>query len=162
MEGDYLSDYIYAGNAYGNMYRVTNIGEDMTPQVSTLFSYENASGTERVVSQPLVVGNIVISTTFVPDENVCSGSGETYVFALDYKTGLSPLSPVIRLGGDEKFTDDDKVQIDAEKIIPVGKYAGRGRGSKPVVHGDVLIITTTDSGLYVDDETGEAGQQFFC
>ncbi len=272
MEGDYLSDRIYVGNLYGNMYRITHIGQNMTPQISTLFSYENtspnenpiraradfgytetngdiwiyfgsgryesqadkqdnhqqyffglkdsltpvdtytpaelvslqakfadltidgesvivryvdgsnpnglswklqlyentfpdgptASGTERVVSQPLVVGNIVIFTTFIPDENVCSGSGETYVFALDYKTGLPPLAPVFDIDGDEEFDENDKIEINAEKIIPVGKYVGRGRGSKPVVHGDVLFITTTDSGLVVDDDTGEGGQQFFA
>ena len=272
VEGDHLADRIYVGNLYGNMYRITDIGKDMTPQISTLFSYENtspnenpiraradfgytetdgeiwvyfgsgrfesqadkqdshqqyffglkdsstpvdtytpadlvnlqakfatttidsetvtvryvagsnssklpwklqlyentfpngptASGTERVVSQPLVVGNVVIFTTFIPDENVCSGSGETYVFALNYKTGLAPGAPIFDLDGDEEFGEDDKVTVDAEKIVPVGKYVGRGRGSKPVLHGDVLFITTTDSGLVVDDNNGGGGQQFFA
>ncbi len=270
MEGDYISDRIYAGNSYGNMYRITNIGQNMTPQISTLFTYGNtspnenpiraradfgytetagdiwiyfgsgryesqadkqdshqqyffglkdsstpvdtytlndlvtlqakfatttidgntvtiryvdgsnpsklpwklqlyentfpngptASGTERVVSQPLVVGNVVIFTTFIPDENVCSGSGETYVFALDYKTGLSPFEPVFDMDDDEEFDEDDKIEVEGEQIIPVGKYVGRGRGSKPVVHGDVLFITTTDSGLVVDDD--DPKPQFFA
>ena len=104
-----------------------------------------------------------VFTTFIPDENVCSGSGETYVFALDYKTGLSPLAPIFDLDGDEEFGEDDKITVDAEKIIPVGKYVGRGRGSKPVLHGDVLFITTTDSDLVVDDENGGGGgQKFFA
>jgi hypothetical protein len=41
IEADYIADRIYAGNLYGNMYRALNIGEDMTPQVSMLFSFEN-------------------------------------------------------------------------------------------------------------------------
>ena len=36
-----------------------------------------SSGSERVISQPLVVGGIVFFTTFITDENVCAGSGET-------------------------------------------------------------------------------------
>ncbi|MGD9181370.1 MAG: PilC/PilY family type IV pilus protein, partial [Desulfobacterales bacterium] len=43
LEGDYISDRIYVGNLYGNMYRVDNIGKDMTPVVSTLFTYNNTS-----------------------------------------------------------------------------------------------------------------------
>ncbi|MBW2412523.1 MAG: hypothetical protein JRF72_22210, partial [Deltaproteobacteria bacterium] len=199
MEADYIADRIYAGNLYGNMFRVMNIGENMTPQVGALFSFENispstnpirakasyaftedddeiwvyfgtgryegmgdktstsqqyfmglkdsttpvptyypddlltlkakfktvniggkditvryvegantdppqswkmqldlgqqawggppAAGSERVITQPLVVGGIVFFTTFIPDENICAGAGETWVFALDYNSG---------------------------------------------------------------------------
>ncbi len=43
MEADYIADRIYVGNLYGNMYRVTDIGENMTPQISALFSFDNTS-----------------------------------------------------------------------------------------------------------------------
>ncbi|MCK7507676.1 MAG: hypothetical protein MZV70_28940 [Desulfobacterales bacterium] len=47
-------------------------------------------GSERVFTKPLVVGGIVFFTTFIPDADICTGSGDTYVFALDYKTGMPP------------------------------------------------------------------------
>ena len=41
LEGDYLADRIYVGDLYGNMYRVDDIDKNMTPTVSTLFTYDN-------------------------------------------------------------------------------------------------------------------------
>jgi Tfp pilus tip-associated adhesin PilY1 len=265
LEADYIADRIYVGNLYGNMYRVSNIGKDMTPQVTTLFTsnnttpnvnpirakadfayaeaddevwiyfgtgrYENqsdkldnnqqyffglkdgvtpvatytpevlvtlqgkfvvadidgesrtlryvdgtnefaepwkmqlyegsfpdgpaSSGSERVISRPLAVAGMVLFTTFIPDENVCAGSGETWVFAVNYKSGLAATEPVFDLNGDGKFDDNDKVEINGELVVPIGIKAGRGQGSPPVLHKDTLFITTTGSG-----EEGDGGDFF--
>jgi hypothetical protein len=272
LDGNYVADRIYVGNSYGNMYRISSIGKDMTPVVAKLFNYGNtspnenpirakadygfgenhgeiwvyfgsgryesqadkqdnhqqyffglkdsitpvatytpedlvtlqakfaiaqiqsdyetvrvvegtnvlaqpwkmqlyegtfpggpaASGTERVVSQPLVVGGLVLFTSFIPDENICAGSGTTWVFALDYKTGLAPMSPIFDLNGDKRYDDADKVEVNGEKVVPVGIYVGRGQGSKPVLHKDFLFITTTGDGLEVIGDNGGGGQDFFA
>jgi Tfp pilus tip-associated adhesin PilY1 len=256
MEADYVADRIYAGNLYGNMYRITDIGKGQKPVVQTLFTfdhadpkpdfnpirakadyaycgddegcdvwvyfgtgiyeqqihktnnitqyffglqdtqagvatYENimdprivklqalfktvtidskdvvvrtvsgsnphngpwaielapgATGSERSLSKPLVVGGIVFFSTFVPDANVCEGSGDTYLFAVDYKSGAAPLEPVFDLNGDGAYNESDKV--DGE--IPIGIHVGRGKGSHPVLHKRTMFITTTGSG----DEDG--------
>lgn len=265
MEADYIADRIYVGNLYGNMYRISNIGKDMTPQVTTLFTSNNtspyinpirakadfaysemddevwiyfgtgryedqsdkldtnqqyffglkdgvtpaatytpevlvtlqgkfvvadidgksrtlryvdgdnefaepwkmqlyegtfpdgplSSGSERVISRPLAVAGMVLFTTFIPDENICAGSGETWVFAVDYKSGLAATEPVFDLNGDGKFDDNDKVEIDGKLVVPIGIKAGRGQGSPPVLHKDTLFITTTGSG-----EEGDGGDFF--
>jgi hypothetical protein len=273
MEGDYISDRIYVGNRYGNMYRVSDIGKDMTPAVTTLFTFENtspnenpirakadygfadndgeiwiyfgtgryenqadkqdihqqyfmglkdgttpadtykpadlvtlqakfattiidsnavtvrvtegtnslaqpwkmqlypgnevwggpvSSGSERAISQPLVAYGLVFFTTFIPDENICAGSGTTWVFALDYKTGLAPTSPIFDLNGDNHYDDADKVEVNGEKVVPVGIYVGRGQGSKPVLHKDTLFITTTGDGLETIGDGGDGNQDFFA
>ncbi len=266
LEGDYISDRIYTGNLYGNLYRVDKIGKDETPEVSTLFTYNNTSpnvnpirakaefayadyngniwiyfgsgiyetqtdksnsdqqyffglkdgltpastyeladlvtlqakfdvenisgsdvtfryiegtnpsalpwkmqlyegtfadgpasvGTERVITQPLVVGGVVFFTTFIPDENICAGSGETWVFAVDYKTGLAVNHAVFDINNDGKWDDNDKVDINddgTKDIIPVGIKVGRGQGSHPVLHKDTLFITVTGDG----DDGGGSG-----
>ncbi len=257
MSGDNKSDRIYVGNSYGNMYRISSIAKNMTPEVTTLFTFGNtspnenpirakadfgyagysgdiwvyfgtgryesqadkqdnhqqyffglkesitpvatytpddlvtlqakfatiqtadgprtvrtiegsndlaqpwklqlypgeqewggplSSGSERVTSQPLVFGGIVFFTTFIPDENVCAGSGETYVFALDYRTGLPIDIPIFDFNGDGDFNSNDQLEIEGQIVSPGGLYIGRGQGSKPVIHKDTLFVTITGDG----------------
>jgi Tfp pilus tip-associated adhesin PilY1 len=113
---------------------------------------------ERVIVKPLVVAGIVFFTTFVPDSNVCEGSGDTWVFAVDYKSGTAPTEPVFDLNGDGVFDDNDKVTVDGDLVVPIGVYVGRGQGSHTVLHKDTLFITTTGSG---EEGGGNDGLQNF-
>ncbi len=49
MEADYISDRIYIGNLYGDMHRVMDIGKNMTPTVSQLFTFNNTSPYENSI-----------------------------------------------------------------------------------------------------------------
>jgi hypothetical protein len=258
LEGDYISDRIYAGDLYGNMYRVTDIGKNQTPQVSTLFTYNNSSpninpirarasyaygntpgdiwlyfgsgrfeetsdkmngelqyffglrdgttprtpayvtdelvtlrpffasidvggeskrvrvidgtnttgaswkmelyngqaaysgpaivGSERVITQPLVVGGIVFFSTFIPDADVCDGGGDTWVFAVDYDTGMAATEPIFDINEDGLFDIQDMVEDGGETKVPVAINMGRGQGSQPVLHKKYLFVTTSGDG----------------
>ena len=284
MEADHVSDRIFIGNLYGDMHRVTDIGKNMTPQVSQLFTFHNSSphdnsirgtaafayadeedhiwvyfgtgrfehqddksngntqyligvkdwkpsaydppkplptyqlsdlvklqakyvtttvmvdgspvdktfrviegdnpdnspwalelfaqqsdwgwsgpvpiGSERILTRPLVIGGVVYFTTFVPDENVCAGNGETWLLAVDYQTGQVPDYAVFDINGDGMFNDQDyvKVGVDDEgnPIMkpPAGQYVGRGQGSYPVYQDGHLFVTTTGSGDEDKDDGG--------
>jgi type IV pilus assembly protein PilY1 len=104
------------------------------------------SGSERVITQPLTVGGVVFFTTFIPDEDVCAGSGDTWVFALDYRSGLAAVEPIFDINNDGKFNADDKVLVDGKYVVPIGIKVGRGKGSHPVLHKDVLFIAVTGDG----------------
>jgi len=273
LEGDYTGDRIYAGNLYGNMYRVDNIGKDQTPTPSTLFTFDhtntdtnpvrakadfayadyydptvwvywgtgryedqtdkttNASqyffgvkdwkvvpadkslpyrlgdlvthkakfvtptegpyagttyrviegfnpkatpepwaielfakqgdwgwsgpmpvGSERVLTKPLVLGGVVFFNTFIPDQNVCAGNGESWLFAVDFETGLIPDYPVWDINGDGLYNENDmiKIGVDGEGndilVPPNGLFIGRGQASHLVFHDGYLFYTTTGSG----------------
>jgi Tfp pilus tip-associated adhesin PilY1 len=124
---------------------VSGVNPDNQPWMMELSP--GVTGSERVLVKPLVVGGIVFFTTFVPDVNVCEGSGDTWLFAVNYNTGTSPTEPIFDLNGDGVFDDNDKV--DGE--VPAGIHVGRGQGSHAVLHKDTLFITTTGAG---DDDTG--------
>jgi Tfp pilus tip-associated adhesin PilY1 len=105
-------------------------------------------GSERVIEKPLVVGNIVIFTTFIPDQNVCAGNGDSYVFALDLTTGRAPDSPVFDVNGDGVIDDNDVVtDIGGNTHNVAGIRAGDGQASNPVLLKNILFINTTDGGL---------------
>ena len=121
------------------------------------FSGPSAAGSERVFTKPLVVNGIVFFTTFIPDQNVCAGSGETWVFAVQYNTGLPPSFPIFDLNGDGLYDDKDMVEVNGEKVVPIGIFVGRGKGSHPVLHKDTLFITTTGDGLDALTRNGGSG-----
>jgi hypothetical protein len=105
-------------------------------------------GSERVTEQPLVVAGIVFFSTFVPDRNICAGSGDTWLYALDYETGMPPITPVFDLNKDSVCDDKDLI-IDERgmkrKIAAI--HVGTGLDSKPVFYKDNLFITTTNKNV---------------
>ncbi len=113
-------------------------------------------GSERIIEEALVVGGIVFFATFIPDQDVCAGNGDTWIFALDYKTGLAPGTSVFDMNGDGKIDENDVIpqDMDGDGVIKKGEGiriagipVGSGQGSKPVLFGDTLFITTTGGGL---------------
>ncbi|MDO9079624.1 MAG: hypothetical protein Q7U44_02400, partial [Desulfuromonadales bacterium] len=115
----------------------------------------DSSYSERVVNQPLVVAGVVFFTSFVPDSDPCGGSGGSYLYAVDFKTGLAPVDPVFDVNGDGKTDHNDAVLIDLdgdgvmESVNVAAVYVGKGQASQPVIVGDKIFITTTAPG---DDE----------
>lgn len=95
---------------------------------------------ERVVNQPLVVGDIVFFTSFVPDNDACGGSGKSYLYAVDFKTGKAPTSMVFDVNGDGLYDDADK--INGEPVAAVG--VGDGMATQPVIIGNKIFLNTTD------------------
>ncbi len=54
---------------------------------------------ERVIANPIVLGGVVFFPSFVPDNDICSTSGDSYLFALYYVTGSAYQESVIGTSG---------------------------------------------------------------
>ncbi|NQT68526.1 MAG: PQQ-binding-like beta-propeller repeat protein [Desulfobacteraceae bacterium] len=120
--------------------------------LSWAVSLDNTSsgmiGSERVIEKPLVVGNIVFFSTFIPDQNVCAGNGDSYIFALDLSTGQAPGSPVFDVNEDGVIDENDVVTDAAGNTHNVaGISVGDGQASNPVLLKNTLFVNTTGGGL---------------
>ncbi|MGA1843834.1 MAG: PilC/PilY family type IV pilus protein [bacterium] len=105
-------------------------------------------GSERVLEQPLVVAGIVYFTTFIPDQDICAGNGDTWVYALEYDTGRPPITPVFDLNEDGVFDERDKATDEDGVVHSIAAVqVGSGQGSKPVLHKDTLFVTTTNEDV---------------
>jgi PilC-like protein with beta-propeller domain len=118
-------------------------------------------GSERVIVKPLVAGGIVFFTTFIPDQNICAGNGDTWVYALDYATGEAPSDPVFDLNQDGVVDDQDKAEDSEGNVYNVAAVSvGGGQGSNPVLYKKTLFITTTGEGLEgLDVDVGDINVQ---
>ena len=97
--------------------------------------------------------------TFIPDEDVCAGNGESWLFAVDFETGLIPDYPVWDINGDGLYDDKDKILAKDKNgndimVPPNGIFIGRGQASHLVFHDGYLFYTTTGSG---DDDNPDGG-----
>lgn len=111
-------------------------------------SSSGIGGSERVIVKPLVAGGIVFFTTFIPDQNICAGNGDTWVYALNYATGEAPSDPVFDLNEDGVVDDQDKAVDSEGNVYNVAAVSvGAGQGSNPVLYKKTLFITTTGEGL---------------
>lgn len=120
---------------------------------------------ERVVNQPLVVGGVVFFTSFVPDNDPCGGSGGSYLYAIDYQTGLAPTKPVFDINDDGTFSSADTYKQDLngdgdtddanETMNIASVYVGKGQASQPVIVGDKIFITTTEPGEADEENPGD-------
>lgn len=98
---------------------------------------------ERVLNNSIIAGGIVFFLSFVPDDNVCEGNGDTWLFALDYQNGSGAKS-VFDLNKDGKFTESDcQVENGGLKENTAGIYVGSGKPTGLALHNDILFVGTT-------------------
>lgn len=64
------------------------------------FTDPTSTPSERVLSRTVVVGGVVLVTSFTPDNDICATLGDSSVYALYYETGTAYNKPVLGLFGD--------------------------------------------------------------
>ncbi|MFN3599583.1 MAG: pilus assembly protein, partial [Aquificaceae bacterium] len=110
--------------------------------------YELDSGA-LAYSRPIVIAGVVYSMYFKPSQDVCTPVGESYISALNYKTGLPPSKPTLLVPGN---TDTNRLKAgvavgygapplgEAFRFIRTG--AGSGRLIAQISSGAIINVET--------------------
>ncbi len=111
----------------------TAVSPVRTYDPSTYGWYLKLTNGERVISRPLGIGGLVDFLTYRPQNaDPCTASGETYLYAVDYRNGVAPAEVAIPLSGALDPDSDDSSRHVVKKGIRLGP------GAPPTGEGIVL------------------------
>ncbi len=96
---------------------------------------------EKSISRPLAVGGVVDFLTYKPSSNKCEHGGDSYLYAVDYQTGVAPSSVAIRALGN---TVDSNGAVKTSDHVEVLRRIRLGPGAPPT--GEAIIITPPKEG----------------
>ena len=84
-----------------------------------------------MLEKPAIIGGVLFATSFVPNQDICSYGGDSYLYGLYFETGTAYLNPVF-VGSDglESVTMDGTTQ---DKVVDV-IFLGEGLASSPGIH----------------------------
>lgn len=111
------------------------------------------TGGERCITKPTVLGGIVTFSTYAPIADVCSYEGDSYLYALYYKTGTAYYESVVGYG-------DDTITVGSETLKEISRSVSMGHGvsASPSLHigkrkgARVIVQTSTGEILEIDEE----------
>jgi type IV pilus assembly protein PilY1 len=126
-------------------------GETDTPRAYDGWIVDLTGG-ERCMTKPAVLGGIVTFTTSEPDDDICSYEGDSFLYALYYKTGTAYFENIIGYG-------DETMTVGAETLNEISKYISLGHGisASPSLHvgknqGAKAFIQSSTGGILEIDE----------
>src|SRR5574337_2102310 len=97
---------------------------------------------EKSISRPLAAGGVVDFLPYKPSSDKCEHGGDSYLYAVDYTTGVAPSSVAIRALGNTSKTGT--VTASGQGIVEVNKSVRLGPGAAPT--GEAIIITPPKEG----------------
>lgn len=137
--------FTYNTVGYGELFNVTNIGVYegglfLSNYGGTFWDLENqieddylgwrmnfSEIGERNLGQAVLAGEIVTFTTFVPEDDICASDGESYLYALFYRTGTAYRQSVIGL--DHRYTSSQ-----GDPLVLKRAFLGPGLTITPNIH----------------------------
>ncbi|MCW8887396.1 MAG: PilC/PilY family type IV pilus protein [Motiliproteus sp.] len=102
------------GTLFNFNIRVTSDNEDSSKTKGWYLNLQSPSTNgqgERVVNQPILRGDRVIFTTLIPDNDVCSDGGSSWLMELEAETGKRLTEVPFDLNEDGVFNDTDKATL---------------------------------------------------
>ena len=102
---------------------------------------------ERVIGQSAVLGGVVIYTSYLPSDDVCLTSGESFLYAVHHLTGTAFSEPILDVNPGDTVTDGSTTYERSEKSVELGE----GMGATATLHqgqnkGGAKAFVQTSSG----------------
>jgi type IV pilus assembly protein PilY1 len=140
---------------------VTDLTQGVTvPATSNGWYYDLPSGS-RVVANPVAYNGVVAWATLIASTNACSPSGSSNVYAVDYSTGKSVLSPPLSTSTTpavyQSFTTSitNLSFVSATSANSVELIAGQTSGTISKVPANLSGVVTTRMLNWVELPTAE-------
>jgi type IV pilus assembly protein PilY1 len=106
---------------------------------------------ERVLNKPIVIGGLVLDTTFTPNQDPCGFSGNSAIYGFYYKTGTAYYEEVfvggseeVDVGGETKTKVGEKVDVGVGKASGVSVHVGSQSGATGFVQQSTGIVESMD------------------
>jgi type IV pilus assembly protein PilY1 len=149
---DLLEADVYAVTTSGEVFDTstsTSIGDyrDLVTLARTTDGWYRTLTTtkERVLQKPSVLGGIVFMPSFVPNGDICSCGGESYLYGLYFETGTAWFEPVFRDGVTTMTLNGQTYTVATDSV-----YLGFGKASSLGIHSGLA----EDATGFVQQSTG--------
>jgi type IV pilus assembly protein PilY1 len=101
---------------------------------------------ERILSKPSILGGIVFTTSYVPNEDICGFGGDSYLYGQYYETGTAYYEPVFGTGTATMEEVVSKIELGSGKASSLGIQVGMEEGAKGFIQqstGTIVSETIT-------------------
>ena len=105
---------------------------------------------ERILTKFAILGGIVLTPSFVPNEDPCGFGGDSYLYGQYYETGTAYYNPVFTQGTEEVTIGDevmtrvlDKTLLGMGMASSVGVHVGMESGAKGFIQQSTGVVTST-------------------
>ena len=104
---------------------------------------------ERIINKPSILGGILLAPSFVPNDDVCAFSGDSYLYALYFETGTAYSKSVIGLTDDTDAPAGEKKVLDIMHLgegvaSSMGIHVGQERGARGFIQQSTGTVTEID------------------
>jgi type IV pilus assembly protein PilY1 len=113
-------------------------------------------GGERCVTKASIIGGIVLTTTFVPNDDICGYGGNSYLYGLYYETG-TPFYKAVFAGSTSSmtYTDEEGDSQTGDGVAPrtslgqgmsssVGIHMGKEEGARGLIQQSTGVVLDLD------------------
>jgi type IV pilus assembly protein PilY1 len=113
---------------------------------------------ERVLNKPSILAGIVLTPSFVPNDDICGASGESYLYSFHYETGtpfwrpaFSSRTDIISIQGTEMMKVVERLYLGLGKASSLGIHVGLEQGATGFVQQSTgnIITEALNPALFV-------------